>query len=546
MSGFVTNGGQPAVRQRFVSRMLKGLSSFGMKYDDLVIKQSQTIGISEDRYGWRLDPNNAMGGEYDDYQLFASLAMADTSLRKNISFYDKSYRKKREDLRKFAVQDEIEDILDIICDDSIVLDDRNYFCKPLIYDSDNLNPDVLEKVKGAMLSNFKKIYQYFGFNDDATAWNYFRKWLIDGYLAFEIVYDEKQQHIVGFKELDPVTLEPAIDEDGKRVWRQFKGDPSRERKVYDAQIIYISWSQMNAPGRISYVERLVRAFNLLRIMEHSRVIWAVVNSSFKTKFIIPVGGKSKTRAAQTLAVLMQKYRENIEFDTASGELSVNGKPMMPFSKEYWIPESDSGSPKIETFGNDGPDLSDTDALKYFHNRLIKVSKIPMSRFDMEQPTWSIDPTSIKRDEMRYGRFITRIRSVFQEIMVKPMWLQMCLDFPGLKDDTAFKAQVGVRFNTENHFTKMANMEVIGRQIDFIEKMKNSLTDTDPNMAERKFWSSKFLAQKYLDLSEEDFIQNDKLKKKEEEEMAKAAAESPLAGGLGGVPGGPPGGGRPRF
>ncbi len=526
MSGFV-DGREPG-KQRLVSKILRGLSSFGMRYDDLVIRQSQTIGINEDRFGWRIDPRNLQGGDYDDYKLFASLSMTDTSLRKNISFYDKTYRKKREDLRKFAVQDEIEDILDIICDDAMVMDDRNYFCRPLVYDGDNLSPSVLEKVKGSLSSNFKKIYQYFGFNDDVTAWSYFRKWLIDGYIAFEIIYDNPQKPttIVGFKELDPVTLEPGLDEKGQRVWKQFKDDPTKERKVYDSQVIYISWSQMNAPGRVSYVERLVRAFNLLRIMEHSRVIWAVVNSSFKTKFIIPVAGKNKAIAAQTLAVLMQRYRENIEFDTASGELSVNGKPMMPFSKEYWLPESDSGSPKIDTFGNDGPDLSDTDALKYFHNRLIKVSKIPMSRFDMDQPTWTVDPTSVKRDEMRYGRFITRIRSAFQEILVKPLWIQMCLEYPDLEQDNAFKAQVGIRFNTENHFTKMANMEVVGRQIDHIEKMKNSLVDTDQNMTDKKFWSSRFLAQKYLDMTEDDFNLNEKLKKEEEKKMAEAAADAP--------------------
>ena len=151
-------------------------------------------------------------------------------------------------------------------------------------------------------------------------------------------------------------------------------------------------------------------------MEHSRIIWATVNASYKTKFIIPVGGKSKTRAKQSLGTLMQNYREQIDFDTNSGELKVNGKTMMPFNKEYWLPESDNGTPQVENIGNDGPDLSDTEALKYFREKLIKVSKIPLSRFDMESPpSWELNAEGTTRDEIKFSRFVNSIRSTFQEI-----------------------------------------------------------------------------------------------------------------------------------
>lgn len=529
MPGFVSNpmGNRP--KKNVVARLLKDLSSFGMQYDDLVIRSSRAIGINEDQYGWQYDPTGAFNGDYDDYALFANLAMADTGLRKSISFFDKSYIKKREELRRFSVQDEIEDILDIICDDAIVVDSKGYFCYPLTMDDDNLAPDVLEKVKASMLSNFKRIYQYFGFNNDVAGWSFFRKLLIDGYLAFEIIYDnpEKPTRIIGFKELDPVNLQPGVDDKGTQVWVQFKDDPKKERKLYDSQIIYMSYSNMSAPGRVSYVERLIRAFNVLRIMEHTRVIWAVVNASYKTKFIIPVGGRSKTRAAQTLAVLMQRYKENIEFDTDSGELQVNGRAMMPFSKEYWLPEGDNGAPQIETMGNEGPDLSDTQALRYFRGKLNKVSKIPSQRFDSDnQPFWVVDPTQVKQDEMRFGYFINRLRDGFKEVLVKPLWLQMCLDHPELKEDATFKAQVGVRFNTTNHFLEMAEMEEKGKRIDFIERAKRAVVDQGPDMVERSFFSNRWLVERYLNMTDDDLRINAKYKAEEEKEMQKKAEENP--------------------
>ena len=537
MPGFVNReeiyAGNPSPASRnIVSKALKSLSSFGMMYDDMVLRNSKAIGVNEDMYGWKLDPRNSAGGEYDDYALFANLSMTDINLRKSISIFDKSYPKKREDLRKFAVQDEIEEILDTLCDEAIVYDDKNYYCSPLTFDDETLEPGTIEAVKIALETNFKRIYQYFGFNNDIAAWSYFRKWMVDGFLAFEIIYNKEQNRIIGFKELDPINIMPGLDKEGKKIWTQFKGQPGKERNIYDSQIIYISYANVNTANRVSYVERLVRSFNLLRIMEHSRVIWATVNASFKTKFVIPVGGKSKTRARQSLGVLMQNYREQIDFDSESGELKVNGKPMMPFNKEYWLPSGEAGEPTIETIGNDGPDLSDTEALKYFREKLIKVSKIPLSRFDMESPpSWEMNAEGMTRDEIKFSRFITRIRSVFQEILVKPLWIQMCLDFPELKDDDAFKAQIGIKYHKYNIFEEMKEIEILQKRLDFVTSMKDGLVEQDANMNEIKYFASEFLIQRFLGLSSEDLRLNKKLKIIEDQEKLEAAQKAAEATGM---------------
>lgn len=538
MSGFINRGGSTSNRNP-VTKFIKKLSSFGMKYDDLVMKNSRSIGITEDEFGWRYDQANLMGGEYDEYRMFANLSMADVNLRKNISIYDKNYEKKREDLRKFAVADKIEDVLDVLADEAIVYDPKQFFAYPKIFDYELVEDTVNKEIQDAISENYKKIYGYFGFNNDIAAWNFFRKWLIDGFLAFEIIYDVKMKNIIGFKEIDPVTLEPGLDGDGKKIWTQFKGQQNKERTLYDSQVIYLSYSQINSPGRVSYVERLIRTFNILRIMEHSRVIWAVVNSSFKTKFIIPVGGKSKTRAKQSLGVLMQSYREVMDFDMDSGELKVNGKPMMPFNKEYWLPSNDAGQPEIETVANEGPDLSDTDALRYFREEFHKVTKIPLSRFDQESPpSWEMGAEGTTRDEIKFGRFIDRMRTQFQEIIVKPLWQQMALDFPELAEDDNFRQQIGIEYHKNNMFIKMQEMEVLEKQINFIQTMKDGLVDTDAEMNDIKFFSSEFLVRKYLDLSTDDLKLNAKLKAKEDKKMKEDAAmaaklEAEREGGGGG-------------
>ena len=482
MAGFTDRKGSLS-RDNFVTKRLKQLSKLGMEYDDMILRNSRAVGLSEDKIGYSFNP---MGADNDDmYYAFAALSMSDTTLRKNISFYDKSYPKKRDQLRIFAVQDEIEEILDTIADESIVFDDSNFLAYP------QYNGEIKSEIREVMQDVYNKIYTYFGFNDGLTAWNYYRKWLIDGYLAFEIIYNDTQDQIIGFKELDPVSLIPVIDDQtNKKMWIQYKGQGVKERKLYDSQVIYISYSSVNSPNRVSYAERLVRSFNLLRIMEQSRIIWAVTNASWKMKFIIPVGGKSKTRAKQSLSQLMHNYREIIDFDYDSGELSVNGKPMMQFSKEYWLPSKDGEEPQIEPMGGDGPDLSDTETLKYFSDKLKLASKIPFSRFDVDSPaTYEIAAEGMLREEIKFAKFINRLRSIWQEILVKPTYIQMVLDNPALGDDFNFKSNFTIKFNKENVFEEMKSMDLATKRIEFITTLKDSLVQQDADLNEISYFTA---------------------------------------------------------
>ena len=527
MAGFVDRNGPLSYNKRsFTLRdQLKRLSSFGMYYDDLVLRQSQAIGPVEDKIGYGM--MNQFGVDNDDmYGAFAALSMSDTNMRKNIPFFDKAYEGKRDELRAFSTYDEIEDILDILCDESIVYDNKNFFANPEI-----IGMDVSEEVDKYLNKSYRDIYQYFGFNQDQSAWFYFRKFLVDGYLAFEIIYNPDQTEIIGFKEIDPITLVPGYNnEDGKKVWIQFKDDPIKERKLYDSQIIYISYSSITTASRVSYVERLIRSFNLMRIMEHTRIIWAVTNSSYRMKFIIPVGGKSKTRAKQSLAQLMNNYKEVVDFDWDSGQMTTDGRPMLAFNKEYWLPSKDGEQPEIETLGGEGPELSDVEALKYFSDKLKMVSKIPFNRFMYEDGggDFNLAADGMIRDEIKFSKFIKRLRSTFQEILVKPLYIQMCLKYPEFADDPAFKTQISLQFLEENMFAELKHMEIMERRIDFVSSLKDSLVETDPEtMEETYYFDMEFLVDRYLKLSPDDKAANAAYKARKEAEDAKEPDVDPM-------------------
>jgi len=531
MAGFVDRNGPLSTGKKTftLSDSLKKLSSFGMYYDDLVLRQSQAIGPVEDQFGY--GQMNPLGLDNDDmYGAFAALSMADTNMRKNVPFFDQQYQAKRDELRKFSQHDEIEDILDILCDESIVFDNKNFFANPEI-----IGMDVSEDVQKYLNKSYREIYQYFGFNQDQSAWYFFRKWLIDGYLSFEIIYNPEMTEIIGFKEIDPITLVPGYNhEDGKKVWIQFKDDPMKERKLYDSQIVYISYSSITTASRVSYLERLVRAFNLMRIMEHTRVIWAVTNSSYRMKFIIPVGGKSKTRAKQSLAQLMNNYKEIVDFDWDSANLTTNGKPMLQFNKEYWLPSKDGETPEIETLGGEGPDINDTEALKYFTDKLKQVSKIPYNRFMYEDGggDFNLAADGMIRDEIKFSKFFKRLRSSFQEVLVKPLWIQMCLKYPEFKDDPGFKTQIALQFHEENMFAELKTMEIMEKRLDFISTMQDSLMKTDPvTMEEMPYFNMEFLVDRYLKLSPDDKAANEAYKQRQAAKDAEEPEVDPMDMGM---------------
>ena len=496
MSGYINRGNDtesPVRKMNFFSRKLRELSSFGFKFDEQIIRNSIAVGLYEKPH-----KNITGSGQFEDDMLdvFASVTMADSVSKHNTAFYDRNYSQKRDELRRFSLNDEIEDIIDMLADESIVYDDNNFVC------SVKHTGDIKQTVKEEIESTFKRIYYYFGFTDGHTIWDYYRKWLVDGYLSFEIIYNNDNSKVVGFKELDPLTLRPSVikDQDGKlrKVFIQHHDSGPDQRIILDSNIIYISFSQGLTESRVSYVERLIRPFNLLRIMEHTRIIWAVTNASFRMKYIIPVGGKSKTRAKESVAKVINNYREDIQFNNDSAELRVNGSPMMPFNKEIWLPSREGEQPEVETIGGEGPDLSDTEALRYFVNKLRDASKIPYNRFDGDNPAgYEVAAEGMMRDEIRFSKFISRLRSKFKQIIVKPLYNQLILNHPELKDDEYFKLNLNVSFNKDNVFDEMKEYELIQKRIDTISMLRDSLTETDAEMNDIPYWDLHFLIEKVL-------------------------------------------------
>jgi hypothetical protein len=494
-------GGANQQNKGFFNRMLRNISSFGMNYDDMLIRNTYSVGINEDpRDVMLLEPSTHM------YDLFSKKVIAKMLDQKSIAYLDRAYLDKRKILRQYSIKDEIKLYLSDIADETVIFNDDNYFCK-----MKDLPDEFDNTIKQKYQENFKRIYNDFRFNDSITAWIYFKNLLIDGYISYEIIYDNKQKNVIGIQPIDPITLIPATDpESGTVCWVQYPDNPQLRRILLDAQIIYISYSNANDYSETSYVENLIRPYNQLKLVEQTRLLYNINQAAIYKKFIIPTGGLTRAVAEQQILQLMSEYHEEVTWDETMGTVSINGSTAIPHSKDFWFPSSpDGGQPDMQIMAAQGTDLNEDSMLKWFYNNLKRATKIPFSRFETETGGGNVfnDAAEMTRDEIKFGTFIKRLRTLFREILIKPLRIQMFLDFPELKDDILFNSTVQIIFNSNDLFEEWKYLNNLAKRADIASTLNSNLQDAEG----KPYLHIEFIVRKIMKLTDADIQENNKYK-----------------------------------
>jgi len=505
----------------FSNKLLRRLSNFGQDYQSMVVKNSQAIGAFQDTSNLMYEPGTNM------YDLFTKKVISKILEKKSIAYLDRRYLDKRKILHQYAIKEEIKDYLIRVADETIIFDDNNYFCKiqdlPEIYD---------QVIRTKFHENFRKIYNNFGFNDGITAWNYMKSFLVDGFLAFEVVYDDKQKEVIDLNLLDPLTLVVATEPGTATViWIQNPDIPQLRRVLLDASIIYISYSNNLDYDETSYVEGLIKPYNQLKLLEYTKLMYNINQASIYKKFVIPVGGLTRQQAEQQILQLMSEYHEDVEWDDKLGIPYINGSTKIPHSKDYWFPTSDQGTPEMDIIQPQQADLNEDQVLNWFYRALKRASKLPFGRLDEETGGGNFvdDTASITMDEVRFKNFVSRLRTMFKEIIIKPLKTQMVLDFPELQDDKVFDSYLKLEFNSNNLFEEWKFLNNLAKRSDIASTLSNNLQDHN-GMA---YLSIEWIVRNIMKFTDKDIEENNKYK------MMSGAAGPGSGGG-----GAPAGGGAP--
>lgn len=526
--------------KKIASNNTFNLSSIGLEWDRSLVRSSLAVGTTESNKEEGSQFTNVVSQDFYD-TIYAKSQDITRINNDYIAFFDRDYALRRQYLRNFSQQGEINSVIEMIADESIVPDSQNYFMRL------DLNPlkSKLKKTKEAddiingLNESFNRVMQMYGWTDSHDAWSYMKKFLVDGFLAFEILFsyettdDEnivKAKDIIGFKELDPTTLQPDIVHDevsGQdiKIWWQYKDDPERERRIPDAHLIYISWQHGNFEGRISYLEGLTRTFNMLRQLENSRIIWNIQNAQKRIKIVVPIGTSTVDRAKDRLNELKAYYNEDTQIDDLSGEVTVNGQPKFSFNKTYIFPSKEGTQTEISEMGVEGYDLNSTEQLKYWWRRFIMETHVPANRFMLDPTSGPNNPmngdANITREEYTFSRFIKRLQSIYKELVIKPVWIQFCLKFPLFANSEVFHSLLAVKYNAENTFELAKERAIVQDGMQTVQGLAG-LKDA----MGQPFFSIKFLVNKYLGMSENDLKQNEDMKLAEaKQNILNAVAQS---------------------
>jgi hypothetical protein len=511
------------------SRILRNLSSYGMNFDDMIVRNQVGIGINEDPYAAK---GNSM------YDFFSQRAVASVLNRKSIPYLDKAYADKRRILREYSVKDEIRDFISTIADECIVYNDEKDFCSPTALPT-SYSQEIQEKYQ----EYFEKLYNKFGFADNITAWNMMKDFLIDGYLALEIIYDDKKKNIIGFNRIRPETVVPAYEPAIGHLWIQFPEDPQLRRIFLDSQLVYISYSTQNEFSETSYIEGLIKPYNQLKILQQTRIMFNIINATVYQKFTIPIKGMSRQRAEEQIGQLIHDYSEEVEWDESLGTMTINGSKHLPYNKQVWFPEGDGGTPNMELVSPQGHNLNDDSMLDWFFKALKRASKIPMSRFEGENGGGNLitDAGEMTRDEIKFHNFISRLRANFKELIVKPLRLQMLIEFPELTEDEFFTNGVDITFFSNQVFEEWKKLNNLEKKAGIVGTMLGVMN------GEKPYFHIEWIMDNIFKLTPEEKAENQKYWDKDAMNAAANATGEPGApseGGGGGMPemGGVPEGG----
>ena len=383
--------------------------------------------------------------------------------------------------RDIAAQPETDAAIEDIVNESIVGDNDE---APVNLILDKL--EISDKIKESVKNEFETVLQLLNFN--AYAHDIFRKWYVDGRLPYHIIIDEKSPKN-GIKELryiDPTMLrkvkEIEEEKDPKTgamiitkqqeyfLFQDGKMNASNQGiKIHPDAICYAT-SGMLDPTRkriLSYLHKAIKPVNQLRMMEDSLVIYRISRAPERRIFYIDVGNLPKGKAEEYLKGIMSQYRNKLVYDANTGDLKDDRKHMSML-EDFFLPRREGGRGTEITTLPGGENLGQIDDIIYFQKRLYKSLNVPISRLEQEQQFTLGRSNEISRDEIKFKKFIDRLRKRFSDVFNQLLRTQLILKGIITEQDwDEWKTYIAYDYIEDNYFAELKESEMMRERFDML-------------------------------------------------------------------------------
>lgn len=399
--------------------------------------------------------------------------------------------------REIALMPEAEEAINDIINECIIIEDDG--TSPLFLNLDEV--DLPEYIKYKIQEEFEYLLNLLNFKVDGA--EIFRKWYVDGRLFYYKIID-KEYPFDGIKELryvDPLNIKKVIKitetyEDTENLTYPLPeyfikeeyyifsptGFLSNEGiytnntevgiKIYGDSVTFVHSGLYDPISNhiVSYLHKAIKPANQLRMLEDAVVINKLARSPQRRVFYVDVGNMPRHKQEEYLDNIMNRYRNQITYNQATGELH-DTRRFMSMLEDYWIPTSNGRGTKIENLSSDD-NFDNMTSVEYFQKKLYKALNLPTSRLSNETE-FSVGRTSeILRDELKFYRFVVSLRNKFSELFNDFLRTQLSLKGIISSDewDSIIKNKIKYIYNRENYFSELKTLEIIKERLDVADAM----------------------------------------------------------------------------
>ncbi len=389
---------------------------------------------------------------------------------------------------------------------------------------DNVD-ELSDSIKKAMTEEFNAVLSMLNFGD--LGHDMFKRWYIDGRMFHHLVLDEKNLK-AGIQEVRPIdaakikkvkqikkkkdpetgaTLVESVDE--FYIYQEKPGGTNQGVKITADSVSYVTSGLLDEARKkvVSHLHKALKPINQLRMMEDSLVIYRLARAPERRIFYIDVGNLPKGKSEEYMKSIMAKYRNKLVYDANTGAIRDDRKHMSML-EDFWLPRREGGRGTEITTLPGGENLGQIDDILYFQKRLYRSLNVPINRLEQESQFSLGRSTEITRDELKFQKFIDRLRSRFNNLFYNILKKQLILKGIITSEDwDNWKEDINIEYVRDNNFAELKDAELLRERLQTLDMMQQYVGE---------FFSKEYVMKNVLFLDQD---QIDEMKKQIEDEQA---------------------------
>jgi len=439
--------------------------------------------------------------------------------------------------REMALHPECDSAIEDIVNEAIVSDSND---SPIEIELSNLNAS--DGIKRKIREEFKYILELLDF--DRKSHEIYRNWYIDGRLFYHKVIDLKkpEQGIQELRYIDSLKIRYVRQQKKNKKDQYRLGNINNENPmeyefpeieeyfIYNPKMTYPTGNPSSMGGSqgvkiardsityctsglvdrnkgstLSYLHKAIKSLNQLRMIEDSLVIYRLSRAPERRIFYIDVGNLPKVKAEQYLRDVMMRYRNKLVYDASTGEIR-DDKKYMSMLEDFWLPRREGGrGTEISTLPG-GQNLGEITDIKYFQEKLYRSLNVPSSRIGGEGGFNLGRSSEILRDEVKFSKFVGRLRKRFSYMFNDMLRTQLILkNIITPEDWEVMEEHIQYDFLYDNHFAELKEAELLNERLNMVQA-------AEPYVG--KYFSQDYLRRKVLRQTDQEILEQDLLIKKE--------------------------------